>query len=153
MLVSQKLPFIYLFNMIKIDVIRVFFFSITFNFFKFFFNDYLPSLPPQLPTVLGTAISLVLAFKLNHSYDRWWEARKVWGAIVNDSRTLLLELKNFVAPDVLGFEGTKAMLRKIALRQIGWAYALGESLRGRDSRATILQFLIPAEAGFVLPQR
>ena len=153
MLVTQKLPFRYLFNMIKVDVIRVFFFSLTFNFFKFFFNDYLPSMPAQLPTVLGTAISLVLAFKLNHSYDRWWEARKVWGSIVNDSRTLLLEFKNFVNPEVLGVAETKSLLRKVAFRQIGWCYALGESLRGRDSRATILQYLIPAEAGFVLPQR
>jgi putative membrane protein len=37
-------------------------------------------------------------------------------------------------------------------RQIGWCYALGESLRGQDSRASILKYLIPAEAGFVLPQ-
>jgi len=153
MLVSHRLPFRYLFNMIKIDIIRVFFFSITFNIFKFFFNDYLPSMPAQLPTVLGTAISLVLAFKLNHSYDRWWEARKVWGAIVNDSRTLILEIKNFINADVLGFDETKTLLRKVTNRQIGWCYALGESLRGRDSRATVLAYLIPAEAGFVLPQR
>ncbi|MBK0403475.1 hypothetical protein I5M27_10800 [Adhaeribacter sp. BT258] len=152
MLISKKLPFNYLFSMIKVDVIRVFLFSLTFNFFKFFFNDYLPSLPAQLPTVLGTAISLGLAFKLNHSYDRWWEARKIWGSIVNDSRTLILELKNFINPEVLGFEETKALLRKVAFRQIGWCYAFGESLRGRDSRATILKYLIPAEAGFVLPQ-
>jgi putative membrane protein len=152
MLVSQKLPLWYLFNMIKVDIIRVFLFSIVFNLFKFFFNDYLPSMPAQLPTVLGTAISLVLAFKLNHSYDRWWEARKVWGAIVNDSRTLLLQLKTFIQADVLGLEETQKLIQKMAQRQIGWCYALGESLRGLDNRASVLKYLIPAEAGYVLPQ-
>lgn len=155
MLITEKLPYTYLFNMIKIDVIRVFFFSITFNIFKFFFNDYLPSMPAQLPTILGTAISLALAFKLNHSYDRWWEARKVWGAIVNDSRTLILELQGFINAEVLGLglEPTKELIKQIANRQICWCYALGESLRGLDSRPTILQFLPPADAGYVLPQK
>jgi len=109
-------------------------------------------MPAQLPTVLGTAISLGLAFKLNHSYDRWWEARKVWGAIVNDSRTLVLELKTYIQEEALGYEETKSLIQKIAYRQIGWCYALGESLRGRDNRATILRYLIPAAAGYVLPQ-
>jgi putative membrane protein len=139
--------------MIKVDIIRVFLFSITFNLFKFFFNDYLPSMPAQLPTVLGTAISLVLAFKLNHSYDRWWEARKVWGAIVNDSRTLLLQLKTFIQADTLGLEETQKLIHKMAQRQIGWCYALGEALRGLDNRASVLKYLIPAEAGYVLPQK
>ncbi|MFC5270847.1 bestrophin family protein [Adhaeribacter terreus] len=152
MLVKQKLPLSYLFNMIKVDVVRVFFFSITFNIFKFFFSDYLPSMPAQLPTVLGTAISLVLAFKLNHSYDRWWEARKIWGSIVNDSRTLILQLKTYIQTDVLGYDETGKFIQKMANRQIGWCYALGESLRGLDNQATIHQYLIPAEAGYVLPQ-
>ena len=39
MLISQNLPLWYLFNMIKVDILRVFLFSITFNLFKFFFND------------------------------------------------------------------------------------------------------------------
>ncbi len=153
MLVNQNLPTRYLFNMIKVDILRVFFFSITFNVFKYFFNDYLPSLPAQLPTVLGTAISLVLAFKLNHSYDRWWEARKVWGAIVNDSRTLIMELKGFLKTDVMGLADSKQLIRNVASRQIGWCYALGESLRGLDPSATVLKYLIPADAGYVLPQK
>jgi len=153
MLINRKLPLRYLYNMIRVDVIRVFFFSITFNIFKYFFNDYLPSLPTQLPTVLGTSISLILAFTLNHSYDRWWEARKVWGSIVNDSRTFVIQLLGFIDPEVLGRTETKEMIRKMAHRQIGWCYALGESLRGLDSRASILKYLPLAEAGYVLPQR
>ena len=43
---------------------------------------------PALPvTVLGTAVSFYLGFKGNAAYDRLWEARKIWGGIVNSSRT------------------------------------------------------------------
>jgi putative membrane protein len=39
-------------------------------------------------TMLGAALSLFLAFRNNSAYDRWWEARILWGALVNHSRTL-----------------------------------------------------------------
>ena len=42
---------------------------------------------PWLPVALiGTAVSFIVAFKNNASYDRSWEARKIWGSIVNTSR-------------------------------------------------------------------
>ena len=46
------------------------------------------SIPLAYMGLLGTAIALVLTFKNNSAYERWWEARTVWGAIVNDSRSL-----------------------------------------------------------------
>ena len=43
---------------------------------------------PWLPiSVIGTAVAFYVGFKNNQSYDRMWEARKIWGGIVNDSRT------------------------------------------------------------------
>ncbi len=43
---------------------------------------------PWLPIALvGTAVAFLVGFKNNASYDRTWEARKAWGAIVNDSRS------------------------------------------------------------------
>ena len=43
--------------------------------------------PIAIPALRGTAISVLLGFRTNSAYDRWWEARKIWGAIVNDART------------------------------------------------------------------
>lgn len=43
-------------------------------------------------TMLGFVISLLLVFRTNTAYDRWWEGRKVWGALVNNSRNLALKL-------------------------------------------------------------
>ncbi len=43
-------------------------------------------------TMLGFVISLLLVFRTNTAYDRWWEGRKMWGALVNNSRNLALKL-------------------------------------------------------------
>jgi putative membrane protein len=81
-------------------------------------------MPLSIPALLGTAISILLSFKMNQSYDRWWEARKVWGAIVNDSRTFILQLQSFLPVD------ENETVRRLAYRQIAWCFVLGRSLRG-----------------------
>lgn len=43
-------------------------------------------------TLLGLALSMLLVFRTNTAYDRWWEARKLWGSLVNSSRNLALQL-------------------------------------------------------------
>jgi putative membrane protein len=47
-------------------------------------------------SVLGIAVAFYLGFKNNASYDRTWEARKIWGAIVNDSRSFGTAVCSFV---------------------------------------------------------
>lgn len=52
---------------------------------------------PWLPIALiGTAVAFLVSFKNNASYDRMWEARKAWGAIVNTSRALGIMVKDYV---------------------------------------------------------
>lgn len=43
-------------------------------------------------TTLGFVLSLLLAYRINSAYDRWWEGRKLWGALVNNSRNLAIKL-------------------------------------------------------------
>lgn len=45
-------------------------------------------------SILGFVISLLLAFRTNTAYDRWWEGRKNWGQLVNDSRNLAVKLSS-----------------------------------------------------------
>lgn len=47
--------------------------------------------------VLGFVISLLLVFRTNTAYDRWWEGRKVWGALTNASRNLAMKVNSTVA--------------------------------------------------------
>lgn len=42
-------------------------------------------------TLLGLALSMLLVFRTNTAYDRWWEARKLWGSLVNSSRSLAIQ--------------------------------------------------------------
>ena len=57
-----------------------------------YINDYLPLQHTSLPSlplgVLVTPMSIFLAFQINQCYDRWWEARRLWGKLVNVSRSL-----------------------------------------------------------------
>ena len=73
------------------------------------------------------------------TYDRWWEARKVWGAIVNDSRSLVIQLQTLVP------EGNEVAVRRIAHRQIAWCYCLGQSLRGQSPTENLGDLLSPAD--------
>ncbi len=47
---------------------------------------------PLMHSLLGFAISMLLVFRTNTAYDRWWEGRKLWGALTNSSRNLALKL-------------------------------------------------------------
>ncbi len=87
------------------------------------------SLPISLLTVPGTVIGLLLAFRTNSAYDRWWEARKVWGQIVNDSRTLTRQLTAFCDYDNTDNENVKLLIKSIVYRQISWCYTLCRTLR------------------------
>ena len=51
----------------------------------------------NLHTLLGFVLSMLLVFRTNTAYDRWWEGRKLWGNLVNSSRNLALKL-NAILP-------------------------------------------------------
>lgn len=50
-------------------------------------------------TSLGFVISLLLAYRINSAYDRWWEGRKLWGSLVNNSRNLAIKLSVILKDD------------------------------------------------------
>ncbi|MBL7728740.1 MAG: bestrophin family protein [Dinghuibacter sp.] len=53
----------------------------------------------SLHTLLGLVMSLLLVFRTNTAYDRWWEGRKLWGALVNNSRNLAIQIDALLADD------------------------------------------------------
>ena len=88
---------------------------------------------PWLPlSVLGTAVAFYLGFKNNSSYDRMWEARKIWGAIVNSSRGWGSSIKSFVSNQFTTSPVTEdtlhAIKKKLIYRHIAWLYALRSQL-------------------------
>ncbi|SJZ48465.1 bestrophin family protein [Sediminibacterium ginsengisoli] len=54
---------------------------------------------PTMHSLLGFAISMLLVFRTNTAYDRWWEGRKLWGSLVNNSRNLALKMNSLLPVD------------------------------------------------------
>src|SRR5688572_32546175 len=108
----KNIPLSFILNKIKYEMIYVTIIGMLAHVVTRWFEKDIPPLPIAIPAFLGTAISVILSFKLNQSYDRWWEARKIWGSIVNDSRTLTLQLQSFL-PD-----GHAETIKTIVYRQI-----------------------------------
>jgi putative membrane protein len=54
---------------------------------------------PVMHSLLGFAISMLLVFRTNTAYDRWWEGRKLWGQLVNVSRNTAIKIAAYVPPD------------------------------------------------------
>lgn len=63
-----------------------------------------------LQTLLGFVISMLLVFRTNTAYDRWWEGRKLWGALVNNSRNMAVKL-NAMLPQ--NDQKSRSFFRKI----------------------------------------
>lgn len=126
MLLDKPIPFWYIFKKVRVELMYIVAISLTVYILTRAFEHVIPEMPFTIPGFLGTALSVLLSFKLNQSYDRWWEARKIWGSIVNDSRNLVLQLQAFVAP------GHETEIRRVARRQAAWCYCLGQNLRQRD---------------------
>jgi len=88
---------------------------------------------PWVPlAVIGTAVAFYVGFKNNSAYDRMWEARKIWGGIVNNSRTwgsnVIAMINNqFTEKDYSDLE-LKSIHNRLIYRQIGWLYALRSQL-------------------------
>ncbi|HEX8014086.1 MAG TPA: bestrophin family ion channel [Flavobacterium sp.] len=77
------------------------------EYFKISKNDYIHNIP-IMHGMLGFVISLLLVFRTNTAYDRWWEGRKLWGSLVNNSRNLAIKLSA-----ILKDENDKKFFREI----------------------------------------
>lgn len=53
---------------------------------------------PQMHSLLSFVISMLLVFRTNTAYDRWWEGRKLWGQLVNNSRNMAIKIAGMVDP-------------------------------------------------------
>ncbi|HKG06148.1 MAG TPA: bestrophin family ion channel [Pedobacter sp.] len=148
MLLKQNIPVSYIFGKIKAEVVGVTLYAILVAVLYNTFHFTRISIPIAIPTLLGTVISLLLAFKSNQAYDRWWEARTIWGAIVNDSRSLTRQLLTFI-DTTYGAADERAFCERMAKRQIAWCYSLSRSLRKQDPMAGLEKYLSAEDLEYV----
>jgi putative membrane protein len=84
--------------------------------------------------MLGFVISLLLVFRTNTAYDRWWEGRKIWGSLVNNSRNLALKLSA-----ILTEESDRAFFRKIIP---SYAAILNKHLKDEETSRQLFEDVI-----------
>lgn len=88
---------------------------------------------PVMHNLLGFAISMLLVFRTNTAYDRWWEGRKLWGSLVNNSRNFALKLSAFLASNELEPRG---FFRKTIAT---YAFALHNHLHSEKVRVELFE--------------
>lgn len=89
---------------------------------------------PWVPlTLIGIAVAFYLGFKNNSAYDRTWEARKIWGGIVNASRSWGTMVRAYITDEFTDESITEEDLdiirKRVTYRHIAWLYRLKRQLR------------------------
>ena len=100
-------------------------------------------MPATVHTLVGTALGLLLVFRTNSSYDRFWEGRQLWGSLVNESR-------NLARGASVHLRGDPVLLDHV-IRWTGvFPYAVKNVLRGTEGLGPIADELPRAELEWVL---
>ena len=89
--------------------------------------------------LLGSAIAIIVTFRNNAAYNRWWEARGLWGQVTNNSRNL--------ARALLTMSDDPALTVRLVRYQIAYVLALRSSLLGLKPREAIEAYVPPGAAG------
>lgn len=111
-------------------------------------------------SLIGLALGIFLGFRNNTSYDRFWEGRKLWGRVVNASRTLTRQILTLVGPPFRNdrvpeegeLEAIEALHREAVYRVIAYVHALRLHLRGQDRLREIDEFLEDPEIADLVPE-
>lgn len=108
-------------------------FAVVYAFHFLEHNNINMSIPFLPLSTIGIAVAFYIGFKNNSSYDRFWEGRKIWGGIVNYSRTwgnqVMGYITNYRANVDHNEEEINAIKKKLIYRHIAWLNALRMQLR------------------------
>lgn len=98
--------------------------SIAFMYYHSILTIKIPWLPIS---VIGTAVAFYVGFKNNQAYDRMWEARKIWGGIINESRSwgMMVDgyISNLFKNDKSSHQDIHQIKERLIYRHIAWLYA------------------------------
>lgn len=94
---------------------------VAFNFFVMPFH-----IQPIIHSLVGVALGLLLVFRTNASYDRFWEGRKAWGSLINESRNIGRQSQIFLAQD-------PELFRRTIIWTVVFSHALMNRLRGSEN--------------------
>lgn len=116
-------------NTWQVDIIMIISCTVAYLVREFLIKHHF-EIPSIVPTVLGTAIAFFVGFNNNQAYDRWWEARKIWGALVNDSRSWARSVISYISQKEMDDKVFSELKKRMVYRHIAFLYALKANLRG-----------------------
>jgi ion channel-forming bestrophin family protein len=96
------------------------------------------AIPATAHSLIGTALGLLLVFRTNSSYDRFWEGRKQWGGIVNECRNLTRQTSVWLAAD-------QSLMREVISWTIAFPFAVMQRLHKTTSLGTTLSDVSSAD--------
>lgn len=107
------------------------------------------TLPFSISAILGSALAIFIAFRNNSSYSRWWEARTLWGGIINSSRVLARLIITFTDSHAhqqnYDKERSEQFKREMIYKVIAWVHALRLHLRKQENWHELKPFLSAQE--------
>lgn len=148
MLLKKNIPFKYVFGKIKYEIIAVALYASLIALLYGSYHFTRITIPLAVPSILGTVISLLLGFRSNQAYDRWWEARHIWGAIVNESRTFARQIMSFTHDNDEG-DDVQAFKDRMIRRQVAWCYSLSRHLRGEPAATGLEKYINKKELDYI----
>jgi putative membrane protein len=112
---------------------------VTVDFMLFLERKYtLPALPL---TLLGSALVVLTSFRNSSAYNRWWEARTLWGALVNNSRSFARQILTLIDDD----HGINPVKTTLLRRHVAYVKCLSAHLKGWPCDEEVLQYISAQE--------
>lgn len=89
------------------------------------------AIPWAIVALVGVGAAFIAGFRNTQTYNRLWEARQIWGSIVNDSRTWSMMIKDFITEKNTNSdsEALKTIHKRLVYRHVAWLTALRHQLR------------------------
>lgn len=107
------------------------------------------NIPFNAVATLSTALAIYLGFKNNYAYERWWEARKIWGLIVNYSRAWSREVLTMILPNGDNNGERETLQARLLYRHIAFVNALRVYLREKhEYNETNIKEIIEVKNGY-----
>lgn len=145
MLLRKNIPLGYVLGKVKYELVFVALYSVLTVVMHQSAIFSALEIPMAIPAMIATITSLLLGFRSNQAYERWWEARIIWGGIVNDSRSWTRQVLTFIGELEDKDEHVTYVKKRLVYRHIAWLYALKGALRGQDVMSQIERLLTPSE--------
>lgn len=141
----------------RFDTLKIFLIITSWTCAYYFLDISWIQIPWTPIAMIGTAVAFIIGFQNNAAYDRIWEARKIWGGIVNTSRSFGMYIQDMVnnehATEKQSEDELAREIKTLTYRHIAWMTALRHAMRVQKQWETTINLRTNQEWGIQPPER